>query len=67
MIVGHTMLHQVVQHSMEYLKMVKDMKEFLLMLMETNILVIGKLMKKGITHSGTEQDMTKTETLPKSM
>tara|TARA_B100000949_G_scaffold41780_1_gene35398 strand:- start:88 stop:489 length:402 start_codon:yes stop_codon:yes gene_type:complete len=39
----------------------------LLMLMETNILVIGKLMKKGITHSGTEQDMTKTETLSKSM
>ena len=47
--------------------MEKDMKEFLLKLMETNILVIGKLMKIGITHSGTEQDMTKTETLPKSM
>jgi len=47
--------------------MVKDMKEFLLMLMETNILVIGKLMKIGITHSGTEQDMTKKETSQKNL
>ena len=67
MVVEHTMQHQMVQHSLEYLKMVKDMKEFLLIMMETNILVIGKLMKIGITHSGTEQDMTKKETLPKSM
>jgi len=67
MVVEHTMQHQMVQHSLEYLKMVKDMKEFLLIMMETNILVIGKLMKIGITHSGTEQDMTKTETLSKSM
>ena len=62
MVVEYTMQHHVVQHSLEHLKMVKEMKEFLLMLMETNILVIGKLMKIGITHSGTEQDMTKKET-----
>ena len=52
----------VLQHLLEHIKMVKDMKELLPGLMETNILEIIKIIKDG-----SELDMTKKETSSKNL